>query len=125
MALLEYSSPSWTMEIEYDSNDILTVVNPPVQRFIKALVELNKKVELAFFAVKTIAGSPNYTYQFIGKDGRQWNQELDATAEPDSMNFDVPDFFTLEEFTPHRAVREHVFTLIRDNALVNIEVTFN
>ena len=64
-------------------------------------------------------------YSFDTNDGRKWNQQLIFAQYPDlnpKQTFDVSDGFALNEFTPHRLIRDIVIRLLNDFEMVDIKI---
>ena len=64
-------------------------------------------------------------YSFDTNDGRKWKQQLIFAQYPDlnpKQTFDVQDGFALNEFTPHRLIRDIIIRLLNDYGLVDIKI---
>ena len=106
---------------EMDTDSPVPWPNVMVDGVIAAIRSLHAAVPLASFAFATPAGEypDGYDLRFLTQDGREWHQVLLFNARV-SMNF-ATDFFTLEEFVPHREVRDRLVALVRTYRLVNLE----
>lgn len=122
MSLLEYTNGVWHLELEHNSDNVLNIVEQPIKGLIEGLVKLHDKSPLSSFSV-TKSGN-KYLYSFTGIDGRVWNQVIKKENGTYPMNFDVPDYWLLEEFSLHRDPRIRIITLIKDFNLQRIELTF-
>lgn len=58
-------------------------------------------------------GVSQWNYSFESIDKRHWRQTVDFSTSRVLMNFDVKDYWALEEFVPHRVIREHIIGMIR------------
>jgi len=89
---------------------------------------LYKTTPLTEFNVHKISGTnpQEHHYGFILQDGREWSQILRVSNQhPQNntvMNFAIPDFFSLDEFLPHRALRDYIVKLIAMRGLEKIEI---
>jgi len=119
---LELKDAKKTVTIETDVS--LDLLHDRVGAFVAALDALDRAVPLASFLGSRVVGSPLvYSYSFVTKDGRTWNQEISFVSGV-KMTFNVPTAWKLSEFVPHRAVRDEFVLLVRDFGLETAEVTY-
>lgn len=109
----------------YDCVSDVQMPSPVMLDFIYDLQAFNSLTALASFNVIRTAALPNpiYSYAFVARDGRQWNQVIKmdgAQQSQPSMNFTVPGFWKVAEFSMHRPIREHVIEWAKQFEVVSI-----
>ena len=89
---------------------------------------LKEKINLISFETKRISETPlNYSYEFESIDGRKWDQIIKFTNYNDInpfMNFDISDFWKMDEFLYHRDVRDTIILLINSHQLTKCKITW-
>ena len=82
-------------------------------------------VDVSKVELKRQGNSTSYDYS-ISAPGRSWSQviRIPVGAEAD-MNFDVPDFWRLSEFSKQRDIRDLLILLVRDFGLSHAKVDWN
>lgn len=112
---IKTSWKSADFDIEFTSDQPISVDNPFLVRLLSALKNLDDKTPLQSFDVSKAPGPDPllYTYDFTAADGRSWHQQfrLPVGDEP-SMNFEFEDFWKKSEFVPHRDVRDRVLDMM-------------
>ncbi len=113
-----------TREITVETDTQLDMLAERARAFAAAVEVLHAAIPLASFLGQRTVGNPLlYTYSFVTRDGRVWNQTINFQNGV-SMTFSVPDGWRLEEFVPHRAVRDAFVLLVRDFGLEKAEVVY-
>lgn len=102
--------------VEGYEGDAVNFSTPELLRFQTTLGNLHKAVPLAEFIYEDSEDPENpseYLYKITAVDGRVWKQFIfDAQSDPNPlMNFKVNDLWRLNEFAPHREVRNAVVSL--------------
>ncbi len=109
-------------EIQFESDLALSPGSPQFQELMQAIEEMHRVVPCQTFEFNRSAGDPAlHSYEIVLADGRRWNQTLRFAPDRISMTFTVSDEWTLEEFVPHRAVRDAVIHLQRGFGLSKVE----
>ena len=110
-------------KIEIETDKPLAALADQVRAFAAAMNILNAAVPLASFLGARTMNPLIYSYTFTTIDGRTWAQALDF-QDGVKMTFNVPVGWRLEEFVPHRAVRDQFVLMVRDFDLVKVAVTY-
>lgn len=125
MSVQEFSWNGHTAEIEVDG--YLAMGDPIITTLRDHIDALHQAAPLASLEVTRQPGG-EYVYEFETADGRTWSQELTvATTRPlqdSTMTFDVPDPWKLDEFKPHRALRDTVILIAAKLGLVKLELNW-
>lgn len=101
---------------------------PPSTRMMTALARFNGAVHLSSFDVWVPTSEPNkqkYTYRFIAKDGRRWQQTIYFDQADVSMTFAVADKWMVREFELHREIRDIAIAMIKDWRVTKIACTWS
>lgn len=107
--------------VKIDATKDLPMALEPVQTLLRGVDALHAAVPLKEFSV--MFDVDHYVYHIETKYGRVWGQWL-RTEPPAAMTFNVPDYWRLDEFVPHRLVRDTVFLLIQHFFVTHIRITY-
>lgn len=90
------------------------------------LALLNQQTPLKKFTLKLPAGAAEYLYEIELKDGRVFKQKLrtNGSVEECEMSFNVPDFWKVKEFIPHRVLRNNCLNVILQYGVTKLIVVF-
>ena len=113
-----------TRKIEIETDIAVVLYHERVQAFIKAIEALHVATPLTrFIGKRHPMNALVYMYTFDTEDGRTWNQDI-SFEDGVRMTFDVEEYWKLEEFVPHREVRNEFVLMVRDFGLERAEVTY-
>lgn len=105
-----------------DSDTPLRISSSQIQDLWTSLDAMHDVVAVKEFSWKrNDADLTLYDYQFTLVDGRRWNQTIRFVDGTAFMTFDVVAEWSLEEFTPHRRVRDSVISLRNRYGLFFVE----
>ena len=105
------------VEIRLDSRIIMELISN--------LHHLSTSIDGGLKKLKCDRNGLTADYSFDTNDGRKWKQQLIFLQYPDSnpkQTFNVTDGFALNEFTPHRLIRDIVIRLLNDFGMVDIKI---
>lgn len=103
--------------------EAMNVMDPAITALLEFAQALHVAVPLKSVVVAETATKGVFTYEWQTVDNRVWKQVLNVKdgAEP-TMTFDVSSAFKLEEFKPHRSLRDHVVELLHRRAVRAITI---
>jgi hypothetical protein len=121
--VVELKDHARDVSIVVDSN--LSATHPDVLELFHRLTSLSQATPIASFDVAKLTGN-DYKYEFAFKDGRTFKQTLRIPSNaPASMNFNVGDYFLVNEFAPHRTLRDWIVYCVQTHKLISIGATFS
>lgn len=117
--------------VEFVADDSVAVNDPVIRSVQDELARLNLAIALTEFTFEhtgTSGTEYTYTYEWEATDGRVWSQILVFTGDGDTnprLGFGFTDTFHLDEFAPHRAVRDAAVKARNDRGLTLLKVEWS
>lgn len=109
------------MKVELEGFDVAAWTAPAFRDLMNAIAVMHKSVSLIKVSWKLKSGA--YLYEIKAADGRRWDQQLEAGADP-LMTFSISDPWRLSEFQHQRAIRDALIAVSNKYGLTDFETTF-
>lgn len=123
---LETKGEEFDAEIQYTLGNVMLEAHHYIMAFLLHIHEMHIVVPLREFSlIADQGGTENFEYHIVSADGREWTQTIKISSTNPEMNFDVPDFWRLSEFTLQRSIRDDIILLVLQHGVKKIEMNFN